>query len=427
MASAGRWAKGTLSSLPSSRHRIHPFLLAELGPCSRQQFHGRTTAGQIRFNYGETEGYPNVTPPVDGTAPFVINCLNATSITITGLSLDGTVVINNTTNPTLTATSSGRVGAGDPGYPGQFIQVIGSGGHPTTASYVVGCFTDGSGNVIPAGVAPLFIPNIVDVGVAFSTSTPIPVPYGAVAFQVGINSVGNTFTQGTPPNSGLINFTGEVTTNALPTVLSILGTLSLSYWGDSPNSGAVAEYIWKNPDDTAGSGPVRSTSNANGSTTGNSFIFDATFSGGLPGLPGVGTESVPMEWTALNPDSVAVGTSPVFPSPLTTTYPNQTIYANFNFCLSGSIYVPAAGNYTFKLTNQDDCIWGIGGGAKFVSISTTGPGGDGSHGLSQAGQTITVVSGLPLLPRGNTVNGERRRLRSINRRCQFSQCRDLPD
>ena len=155
------------------------------------------------FDYGETDGFPNTgpTPPVDGTAPFVINVLNATSVTITALSNTGTVVVNGTTNPTLDATSTSRVGAGAPGYPGQFIQTIGTGGHPTTASYVVGAFMDASGNVIAAGVAPLFIPNIVDVGVAFATATPIPVPYGAVTFQVGLNSIGNKFTPGMPPNS----------------------------------------------------------------------------------------------------------------------------------------------------------------------------------------------------------------------------------
>jgi hypothetical protein len=358
------------------------------------------------FNYGESGGYPNPgpSPPIDGTAPFIIDCQNATSITITALSTAGAVVISGTGGPDLTAQSAARVTAGAPGYPGQFIQTEGSSGHPTTASYVVGAFTDGDGNVILAGVAPLYVSNIVDVGLAFATSTPIPVPYGAVAFQVGINSEGNTFSLASPPNSGSINFEGEVTTNALPTVLSILGTLALSYFGDSPNSGPTGEYIWKNPDDPSGSGPPRSISNANGSTSGNSFIFDATFTAGIPGLPGVGTDSIAMQWTTLNPDSVAVGSAPVFPSPLITTYPTQTIYANFNFCLTGSIYVPGAGDYTFVLTNFNDCIWGIGGGATLVSVSSTGPGGNGSNGVSQAGQTITVVGGYPLLPRGNTVN-----------------------
>ena len=351
------------------------------------------------FDYGETEGPPNITPPVDGTAPFVINCENASYITITTLSNDGTVVVNGTTNPTLTAQSSGRVTPGAPGYPGQFIQIAGSGGTPTTASYVVGAFTDGSGNVIPAGVAPLFVPNVVDVGLAFSSSAKIAVPFGAVAFQVGLNSEGNTFTQGSPPNFGVITFEGTVTTNALPTVTSILGTLTAYYFGDSPTSGPVGSYIWKNPDDPSGSGPTRSISNADGSTTGNSFIFDATFTSGIPALPGVGDPTVPMEWTTLNPDSVAVGTNPVFASPITTTYPTNTGFQNFNFCLQGNIYFPSGGNFTFVLTSHDDCIWGIGGGVKLVSATQSGSGEGSGVSISDYGQTITVVGGYPLLPR----------------------------
>ena len=360
------------------------------------------------FDYGETDGFPNTgpTPPVDGTAPFVINVLNATSVTITALSNTGTVVVNGTTNPTLDATSTSRVGAGAPGYPGQFIQTIGTGGHPTTASYVVGAFMDASGNVIAAGVAPLFIPNIVDVGVAFVTATPIPVPYGAVTFQVGLNSIGNKFTQGMPPNSGAITFEGTVTTDALPLVTSILGTLQLWYWGDSPNSGPVASYIWKNPDDPGGSGPTRSTSNANGSTTNNSFIFDATFTAGIPALPGTGNEKEPMQWFTLTPESVASGSVAVFAAPLITTYPTNPYYDNFNFCVTGNLYFPAAGNYTFKLTNHDDVIWGIGGGVTLVSATSTFDGGATTPALSSSGQTITVVGGYPLLPRGPYNSGE---------------------
>lgn len=359
-------------------------------------------------DYGETEGPPNTTPPVDGTAPFIINCQNASTITITALALDGTVVINGTTNPTLTATSSGRVAAGAPGYPGQFIETIGTGLPPTAASYVVGAFTDGAGNVVAAGVAPLYIPNIVDVGVAFGTSTPITVPYGAAVFQVGINSEGNTFTQGSPPNSGLITFAGTVTTNALPTVTSILGTLTLNYWGDSPTSGPVSAYIWKNPGDPGGSGPERSTSNAVGSTTGNSFIFDATFTSGIPSLPGIGSPSVPMEWTTLSPESVAIGTNPVFAAPITVPAPqntNNTQFANFNFCLTGNIYFPGPGYYALILTNKDDCIWGIGGGIKPVVVAAFNQSGSVPSSLSQYGQTITVVGGYPLLPRANTGSG----------------------
>jgi hypothetical protein len=401
-------AEPQLAPVVSTQNSAVPFggvrsMLATAIPWTN--YNGQNTGGSTPWDYGESKGYPNVTPPVDGTAPFLINCQNATYITITALSLDGTVVVNGITNPVLTTQSAARVVSANPGYPGQFIQVDGSGATPTTASYVVGAFTDGAGNVIPAGVAPLFVPNVVDVGLAFSSATPISVPYGAVQFQVGLCSIGNTFTQGSPPNSGLITFEGSVTTDALPAYTATIGTLTAYYWGDSPNSGPVSAYIWKNPDDPSGSGPTRSTSNANGNTSGNSFIFDATFTDGLPVLPGVGTDTLPMEWTILTPESVASGANAVFAAPLITTYPTQTTYANFNFCLQGSIYFPASGHYTFVLTNHDDVIWGIGGGVTLISATASGSGEGGSVSISGSGQTITVVGGYPLLPRQNYTSG----------------------
>jgi hypothetical protein len=365
------------------------------------------------FNYGETEGPPNVTPPIDGTAPFTVNVLNASTVTITALALSGAVTINGTASPVLTAQAAGRVTAGAPGYPGQFIQTIGTGATPTTASYVVGTFTDGAGNVIPAGVAPLFIPNVVDVGLAFSSATPIPVPYGAVRFQVGVNSQGNHYTQGGSPNSGFITFAGTVTTNALPLVTSILGTLNAYIFDDSPTSGPTSAYIWKNPDDPGGSGPARSTSNAVNTTSGNSFIFDCSFGSsaipilpaGIPGLPGIGSPAVPMLWTDLSPESVDIGSNPLFSAPMTKTYPTNTQFQNFNFCLTGNIYFPSAGNYTFVLTNHDDFIWGIGGGVTLVSAAISGSGEGAAASIAGQGQTITVVGGYPLLPRQNYTSG----------------------
>ena len=364
------------------------------------------------FDYGETEGYPHTDPttPIDGTIWVSINVLNASYVTITGLTPNTVVplVINGTTITTqaeLEAATSGRVGPGAPGYSGQFIQTITTGAHPSTASYVVGAFTDGSGNVIPAGVVPLYIPNIVDVGVSLATSTQIVVPFGAVTFQIGVNSVGNTYSS----NSGSITLTGTVTTNALPTVTSTLGTLTAYYWGDSPHSGPVASYIWKNPDDPSGSGPTRSTSDAVGSTTGNSFIFDATFASGIPGLPGIGIPTVPMEWTTLTPESAVSGSNAVFAAPITVPAPlntNNTQFENFNFCLIGSIYFPSGGNYTFVLTSHDDCIWGIGGGVKLVSAIESGSGEGSGTSISGSGQTITVVGGYPLLPRENYTHGD---------------------
>lgn len=348
-------------------------------------------AGQNpNYDYGETNGPPNPgTPnPVDGTAPFIVDCANATSITITALA--GSATINGGTK---TPTSPGP--AVGPTNPGGYVQVAGSPTPPGSVSVVVGAFTDGSGNVVAAGVAPLYVPSVVDVGAAFSGSVTIQVPTNAQAFQIGINSTGDTF------NSNSANFTISVTvtTAALPQNVGILGSLSLSYWGDSPKTGAVGSYLWKNPSD-GGGGIPRSTSNADGSTTGNSFIFDATLTAGVPGPPGVGYTGVAMQWSSLSGESAVVGSAPVFPSPLTTTYPTQTIFANFNFCLSGQIYIPAPGQYTFVLTNHDDCIWGIQD-AILVSAVGSGTGEGGSVGLSNAGQTMTVVQGYALLPRQN--------------------------
>lgn len=354
------------------------------------------------YGFTQTDAYtgqPGAVPPFDGTAPFVVNVENASFITIT--SLTGTATINGgSKTPTSLGPSTGLATN-----PGHYIMQKGTGTTPpAAATVVVGAFTDGSGNVIPAGVAPLFIPAVVDVGGSIGTPNAITVPFGAVSFQIGINSTGNTYSS----NSGSFAIEVTVTTNALPTVTSILGTLSLSYWGDSPTSGAVGGYIWRNPDDPSGSGPTRSISNAVGTATGNSFIFDATFTAGNPGLPGIGNGTVPMEWTTLTPESVASGETPVFPSPITATYPTNTSYTNFNFVLYGNLYFPAAGLYTLVLINHDDAMWGIqglGSDILFVSATASGTGEGSGTSLSTSGQTITVVNGYPLIPRETYTHG----------------------
>lgn len=350
-------------------------------------------AGQNpNYNFGETNGEPKPSP--DGTAPFIVDCANASTITITALS--GTATINGGSK---TPASLGP-STGASTNPGHYIQIAGSGGTPATATVVTGAFTDGAGNVIPAAVAPLWVPSVVDVGAAFSGATAIQVPSGAQAFQIGINSTGNTFSA----NSGSFAISVEVTTAALPPTLGILGTLTAAVFGDSPTSGPVASYIWKNPDDPGG-GISRSVSTANVTSTGNSFIFDATFAAGIPGLPGVGSPSIPMQWTSLSAESAAIGSAPLFPQPITATYPTNTSYNNFNFCLSGKIYIPAPGNYTFVLTSHDDCIWGIQD-AILISAVASGSGESGSVALSGSGQTITVAQGYPLLPRDIYTHGD---------------------
>jgi hypothetical protein len=216
------------------------------------------TGTNSNFDYGETEGYPNTTPPVDGTAPYTINVKNATTVTITIPNPTGTVIINGSVVTTPTATGL-PLASTNPGY---YVQPAGGVSPPSTPpSIIIGAFTDGSGNVIAAGAAPLYRQNIVDVGGNLGIA--ITVPSSAVSLQIGIDSTGNTFSN----NSGSFSITVTVTTNALPSVTSALGTMTLWYWGDSPTSGQTGSYIWKNVDDPGGSGPVRSTSNADGSTT----------------------------------------------------------------------------------------------------------------------------------------------------------------
>jgi hypothetical protein len=361
------------------------------------------------FNYGESHGPPDPTP--DGTPPFIIEVLNASTVTVT--SLTGTATINGGLKvPTDAGPAPG------PTNPGGYVQV--GGVVPGSVSVVVGAFTDGAGNVLPLGLAPLYITSVVDVGGNIGVA--IPVPFGAEQFQIGINSTGNTFSS----NSGSFALVATVTTNALPTTTALLGNLSLSYFDDSPTSGGVAVYLWRNPDDPSGSGPSHSISNAVGTTTGNSLIFDANFGSqavpaqptGIPGPPSLDEYStapsvitVPMQWFDISPESVVLGSAPVFPAPLTKTYPTNTSFDNFNFCLTGNIYFPSAGNYTFVLTYKDDIIWGIGGGVTLFSASgesfqyasgnppTLSSTTSRSTTLSEAGQSITVVSGLPLLPR----------------------------
>jgi hypothetical protein len=346
------------------------------------------------YNFGETNGPPNPgTPnPVDGTAPFIIDCANATTITVT--SLTGSATINGGTK---TPTSAGPT----PGStnPGGYAQTAGSPTPPGAVSVVVGAFTDGAGNVIPAGVAPLYVPSVVDVGGNIGVA--IQVPSGAQAFQIGINSTGNTFNS----NSGLFAIVVQVTTAALPQKMGLIGNLSLFVWEDSPTSGPTGTYIWKNPGDPGG-GTARTTATAPVNTSGNSLIFDATFTAGIPGLPGVGNGNMAMQWTSLSPESAAVGSVPVFSTPITNFYPNPNPpFGNFNFCVYGKLYIPAAGQYTFVLTSHDDCIWGIQD-AVLISAVASGSGESGTVGLSDIGQTLTVAQGYPLLPRENYTHGD---------------------
>ena len=234
-------------------------------------------------------------------------------------------------------------------------------------------------------------------------------------------------------------------------LLSTIGPVTVEYWGDSPHSSGVATYLWKNNTDHSGSGPIRTAQAPTGTTTGNSLLFDTTpgnqqnpmqwvqyttnagtvntsgtgvawvtgdqFGNLTPGQPIViGTtqyliasvtsntalvlQTSAGTQTGVSYSAVAItGTSPLFQPAL-----ESEGYSDFNFCLTATLYVPAAGKYIFTLNAKDDVIWGIGGSG---TGTATWPGPPtGGNALSLVGQTKTVLNGYPLLPRTSANDGQ---------------------
>lgn len=243
----------------------------------------------------------------------------------------------------------------------------------------------------------------------------------------------------------------DITSTPASNVLSLLGPVTVTYWGDSPHSGPVGEYIWKNASDPSGSGPVRSTVPPSGVTTGNSILFD---------IGGIGNQQNPMQWTTyvLNAGTVnTAGTAVSWVSgdqfgnlsagqPIvigTTRYVINAVasnislsiqvsagvqtgvsyqasaisgsvplfqpalesegYSDFNFCLEATLYVPAAGVYVLTLDAKDEAIWGIGGTATGTASWAAPTGGQA---LSENGQKKTALNGYPLMPKVGTNDGQ---------------------
>ena len=342
-----------------------------------------TTSQESGFSFG-------LTGAEGGTAPFIINVVNAASVTI---AVTGSATING--NASATPSTSGPTTLA---YPGHFTQqqTTGTVPDPTTA-IVVGAFLDADGlTIIPHAVSPYAAVNPINIGAGGIFT----VPANASSLQIGINSSSGTGTFGANSESFTVNYSVEI--EGVSNVLSTLGSITAYYFNTYGNNNLTTDFIFKNPDDPGGSGPVETTSNAIGFTTGNSLIFDATITAGVPSIPGIGNDNVPVTWTQLNSDSTISGSKPVFSTAL---YSGG--YRNFNVCVIGQLFVPVAGNYTFILTNKDDSIWGIEG-ATIVSVSgkNTNGGGVMACPLSTAGQTITVISGIPLLPSAYNGSGE---------------------
>jgi len=240
------------------------------------------------------------------------------------------------------------------------------------------------------------------------------------------------------------------TINSIPvpsaSAISLLGPVTVEYWLDSPHSGPVAQYIWKNAGDATGSGPIRTATPPAGTISGNSLLFVQSLASPFPvnwtqyqiynGTVNIDATGLNITWVngtqfsgLAAGDTVIIGTGlftiAAAPSPTNTTFSITTAYApapandiayqavavsgsvplitpatsNFNVAMTGTFYVPAAGDYTLTAFFKDDIIWGIGNSAagKVSLVSYTGGSYFGQN--SFAGQTETALNGYPLLPR----------------------------
>jgi hypothetical protein len=269
------------------------------------------------------------------------------------LTLTGTATINGSSH------APGDAGPSTAGFPGAFI---------TTPAIVVFAFTDANGNIIAQSTLGGAPPVVGNVG----ASAVLIVPAGAAQLQIGIDSQGGTFAA----NSGSFLIQAVVSTSAITQVASIVGLVNAYIWGDSPHSGPVGSYIWKNPNDS-GTGIAKTIGTAQVQSSNNSLIFDSAPE----------DKTVPVLWSTLDSTGATVGSIDLFAPAL-----ESEGYSDWNACILGSLFVPQGGTYAIKIQNKDEVMFGIGGGA-----TSTGGAVYGTN-----GQSITVANGYPLLWVGNT-------------------------
>lgn len=233
--------------------------------------------------------------------------------------------------------------------------------------------------------------------------------------------------------------------------VSLVGEVTVTYWGDSPHSGPTGNYIWKNKSDTGGSGPVRSSTPPSGVTTGNSLLFDVingnqqtpvAWTQYTEYLGSVNTVGTAVTWVSGNQFSGLAGGGKIVISGITYTIANAPAptnttlsltgtagtqvdvtyqaaaqsgtvplfqpalesegYSDFNFAVEATLYIPAAGTYTLSFSSKDETLWGIGNNG--VGTATwAGP--TGGQVLASSGQTRTALNGYPLIPKTNTNDG----------------------
>jgi hypothetical protein len=308
------------------------------------------------YNYGQTNAADGTSPIIiTGGGPFLVE---GSTVTVT---VTGTATVNGASH------APGDAGPSTSTYPGNFV---------VSPTIVLGCWTDGSGNVLAPGSSPAVFP--------IGASATLTVPAGAEQLHIGIDSSANTFSA----NSGSYTVNWTVTVSAIATVLSTLGEITAYVWGTppptgggSPHSGPVAEYIWKNPNDS-GSGISRSITDPvpDASPSGNSWVFDSS--------PEDGT--VPVNWNILNADGSIASTIPLFSPAL-----ESEGYQDFNCAIVGNLFVPTAGTYLITFQYKDQVMIGMSAGATAVFSSGTAP--LSTSPIGSFGQTISVVNGLPLI------------------------------
>src|SRR5208282_44857 len=102
-------------------------------------------------------------------------------------------------------------------------------------------------------------------------------------------------------------------------------------------------------------------------------------------------------------------------------------YSDFNCCILGTLYIPAAGTYTLSSIFKDDMLWGIGGTAtgtaSWAPAPLTGPTGTPTLGN---GQTRTMANGYPLMPRTAETSGEGGFTGSASVAVTFSEAGNYP-
>lgn len=304
------------------------------------------------YNYSQT-----TTPGTGGVGePFIIAL--PTGAQSVQMAITGTAHVNGATHAPGDAAPSSAT------FPAQFA---------TSAVVVIGAFTDGSGNVLPPPAGS--IPFVIGVGAGGT----FPVPNGAVQLQLGIDSANAGF----PSNTGSYAVAGQVNVSSFATVPSTVGNVTAYVWGDSPHSGPVAAYIWKNPGD-GGSGTARTIGTAPVTTTNNSWQLNTT--------PGTSNPITPPQWDQLASNGTVTGDIPLFATAFPQSAPNCT---NFNACLVGSIFLPTGGTHTLTLVYKDQIMLGIGGGVAAAYASGTAAASYSPNGF--AGQTISVANSLPLV------------------------------